>query len=200
MYLNIYIFFKVAVTHWEEMAPSHLNQRCLCQKQKKSTLHTQYLEILVGLIRPPGESAGIFCSVHPQVSQETHRDFTDVHSFSRTARRIHVTAHGMFTTCFYFVVKKCLHSCVFFKCLLKVIWVGIAAAVIKVAVSTMWWQFGEAGPAEHPHTPRARHHDTSSVLLQRKHDNTGCEVAKTRWSKTVKRHATSSCANMSMLV
>lgn len=92
------------------MAPSHLNQRCLCQKQKKSTLHTQYLEILVGLIRPPGESAGIFCSVHPQVSQETQRDFTDVHSFSRTARRIHVTAHGMFTTCFYFVVKKCLHS------------------------------------------------------------------------------------------
>lgn len=92
------------------MASSHLDQRCLCQKAKKSTLHTQYLNILVGLIRPPGESAGIFCSVHPQVPQETHRDFTDVHSISRTARSIHVTAKGMFAACFYFVVNRCLHS------------------------------------------------------------------------------------------
>ena len=39
MYLNIY-FFKVAVTHWEQMASPHLNQRCLCQKQKKRALYT----------------------------------------------------------------------------------------------------------------------------------------------------------------
>lgn len=74
-------------------------------EKKEHFTHTILEHFLAWLIRPPGGSAGIFCSVHPQVPRETHQEFTDVHSLSRTARSIHVTAHGMFTTCSLFRSK-----------------------------------------------------------------------------------------------
>lgn len=59
-----------------------------------------------------------------------------------------------------------------------------AGTVLKVCTGIRCWQLGEAGPAEQPSALRARHHVTSSVLLQ--HKTQHC-IYEQRWSKTVKK-------------